>query len=221
MISHLPKWIEIGALVLAVIAGFVNAIGLLSFEHQSVSHVSGTATLLGTSLFSSPATNLLHLMGVIVSFLLGSTIAGVLLHGNAIKLGKHYDTALLLESFLLFAALILLNQGSFYGHYLASSACGLQNALATKYSGAVIRTTHLTGIFTDLGIMIASSLRGEKLDIRAVKLFLLIIVGFTAGGVLGALTFAEYRFYSLLLPVSACLMLSLVYSHYSKNQALE
>jgi len=214
----LPKWIEIGALVLAVIAGFVNAIGLLSFEHQSVSHVSGTATLFGTSLFSASATSLLHLLGVLVSFLLGSAIAGLLLHGDALRLGKHYDTALLLESFLLFVALVLLNGGYFYGHFFASSACGLQNALATKYSGAVIRTTHLTGIFTDLGIMIGSSLRGEKLDTRNVKLFLIIIAGFIAGGAFGAFAFAEYQLYSLLFPVIACLLLSLIYRIYSRNQ---
>ncbi|WP_156312572.1 DUF1275 family protein [Marinagarivorans algicola] len=60
---------------------------------------------------------------------------------------------------------------------MASSACGLQNALITIYSGAVIRTTHTTGIFTDLGIMLGSKLRGEPFDKRKALLFLVIICG--------------------------------------------
>jgi len=44
LISQLPKWVEVGAFILALVAGFVNAIGLLSFEHQSVSHLSSYPT---------------------------------------------------------------------------------------------------------------------------------------------------------------------------------
>lgn len=40
MISQLPKWVEFGAFILALVAGYVNAIGLLGFDHQSVSHLS-------------------------------------------------------------------------------------------------------------------------------------------------------------------------------------
>ncbi|MFT6904592.1 MAG: uncharacterized membrane protein YoaK (UPF0700 family), partial [Oleiphilaceae bacterium] len=64
MISSLPKWIEYGAFVLAFVAGCINAIGLLGFEHQSVSHVSGTATLIGTSLLTSSGEKTLHLIGI-------------------------------------------------------------------------------------------------------------------------------------------------------------
>jgi uncharacterized membrane protein YoaK (UPF0700 family) len=138
LISTLPKWVEVGAFILALVAGFVNAVGLLSFEHQSVSHLSGTATLLGTGFLTLPFQHTLHLLGILLSFLFGSSIAGFLLHGSTLKLGKHYDTALFLESALLLVTLLLLTKGSFYGHFFASMACGLQNALATTYSGAII-----------------------------------------------------------------------------------
>jgi uncharacterized membrane protein YoaK (UPF0700 family) len=171
LISTLPKWVEVGAFILALVAGFVNAVGLLSFEHQSVSHLSGTATLLGTGFLTLPFQHTLHLLGILLSFLFGSSIAGFLLHGSTLKLGKHYDTALFLESALLLVTLLLLTKGSFYGHFFASMACGLQNALATTYSGAIIRTTHLTGIFTDLGIMLGELVKGNELDKRKAKLF--------------------------------------------------
>lgn len=220
MISKLPKWVEVGAFILTLVAGFVNAIGLLSFEHQSVSHLSGTATILGTSFLSAPLQNVIHLLGILLSFLFGSTIAGFLLHGSTLQLGKHYDTALFLESALLLITLWFLSMGSFYGHFFASAACGLQNALATTYSGAVIRTTHVTGIFTDLGIMLGEFFRGETLDKRKAKLFLIIIIGFIFGGTLGALLYTKYQFMALLFPSSICFFIAVVYRFYAKKTQL-
>ena len=217
MISQLPKWVEIGAFILALVAGFVNAVGLLSFEHQSVSHLSGTATLLGTSFLSESLQTILHLLGILLSFLFGSIIAGFLLHGSTLKLGRHYDTALFLEACLLLITLWLLSAGSFYGHFFASVACGLQNALATTYSGAVIRTTHVTGIFTDLGIMLGEYIRNKQLDKRKAKLFLIIIVSFITGGTLGAFMYAQYQFMALLFPVCICLLIALAYRVYYKR----
>lgn len=218
MVSKLPKWVEFGAFILALVAGIVNTVGLLGFEHQSVSHLSGTATLFGASLFNLHFLGSLHLLGILLSFFGGSCIVGFLLHGSTLKLGKHYDTALFLEAILLLIAMMLLCNGSFYGHFLASAACGLQNALATTYSGAVIRTTHVTGIFTDLGLMIGSFLRGDKLDLRKAQLFCIIIIGFISGGVLGAWLYVYYQFITLLLPALICLFVAIVYRGYLKRK---
>ncbi len=217
MISHLPKWVEVGAFILALIAGCVNAIGLLGFEHQSVSHLSGTATLLGTAILDQTADNIFNLLGVLISFLVGASIAGFLLHGSMLRLGRHYDTALILESILLLVSTWFLISGSFYGHFFASAACGLQNALATTYSGAIIRTTHVTGLFTDLGIMIGSFFRGEPLDKRKAKLFMFIIIGFICGGLLGAFLYIKYKFMALAIPASICLIMAVVYRIYSRK----
>lgn len=217
--TRLPRWIEYGAFVLAFVAGCINAIGLLGFEHQSVSHLSGTATLLGTQLFNASIQGSLHLAGVLLAFFVGAAFSGFLLHGSALKLGRHYDTALIVEAALIFAALYLLSSGSFYGHYAASAACGLQNALATTYSGAVIRTTHLTGIFTDLGIMLGAALRGESFDGRKGVLFVLIIAGFIVGGIFGAYTFARFGFKALLAPGLVCLLLAGCYRVYARQHS--
>tara|TARA_Y100000782_G_scaffold78380_1_gene84374 strand:- start:22862 stop:23524 length:663 start_codon:yes stop_codon:yes gene_type:complete len=219
VISKLPKWVEIGAFILALVAGCVNAVGLLSFEHQAVSHLSGTATLLGADLMQGNSLDAFHLFGVLLSFLVGSGIAGFLLHSSALKLGRHYDTALLIEAGLLLGALWLLFNGSGYGHFLASAACGLQNALATTYSGAIVRTTHVTGIFTDLGIMFGRVLRGETLDKRKAKLFGLIILGFILGGLAGAWLFAKLSFAALYVPSAICILLALTYRVYSHRSA--
>lgn len=217
MITKLPKWVEYGAFILAFVAGCINAVGLLGLEQQALSHVSGTATLLATSLFQSPSQGF-HLLGILAAFLIGASISGLLVRGSALKLGRHYDTALVVEALLIFIAFFLLSEGSYYGHFAASAACGIQNALVTTYSGAIVRTTHLTGIFTDLGIMLGSCLRGEAFDKRKAILFLLIIAGFILGGLFGAFLFASIEFKALLAPAFICLMLALRYRLYQKDQ---
>lgn len=215
MISKLPRWVEYGAFILALVAGFVNAIGLLGFNHQSVSHVSGTTTMVGTGIITATFVDVLHLLLVLFSFLIGATISGYYLRSDALKLGCHYSWLFSLEALFLLGAIYFLTEDSFWGHYLASTACGLQNALVTTFSGAVVRTTHVTGIFTDLGIMIGAKLRGEVFDKRKALLFLLIIIGFVSGGTLGAYFYRLFIFKALFIPAGICLLLACFYSVYS------
>ncbi|MEL0635057.1 DUF1275 domain-containing protein, partial [Pseudoalteromonas carrageenovora] len=66
MFTKLPKLVEYGAFALAFIACVVNAVGLLGFEHQDISHLSVSVTLLGIKLMSSTSAALL-LISIILS----------------------------------------------------------------------------------------------------------------------------------------------------------
>ncbi|GAA5194890.1 YoaK family protein [Ferrimonas gelatinilytica] len=213
MISKLPRWVEAGAFSLALLAGTVNAVGLLGVEHQSLSHLSGIATQLGSGLVTK-APGLWHLGGIILSFLVGSALSGWLIGQSSLRLGRHYDTLLWLEATLLMMAALLLTHGGLGGHYFASAACGLQNALVTTYSGAIVRTTHVTGVITDLGLMLGGRLRGGDFDRRKFWLLILIVAGFIGGGFLGALLFARWQFLALIGPALACSALALSYRIY-------
>ncbi|WP_158769370.1 YoaK family protein [Paraglaciecola sp. L1A13] len=214
MISRLPRWVEYGAFVLALIAGSVNAVGLLGFSHQAISHLSGSATLVGASLLNAPISDTLHLVAILLSFMFGAAFSGFFLRSRTLKLSRHYDFLLVVEGGLLLISIWLLKDNLAAGHYTASAACGLQNALATTYSGAIIRTTHMTGIFTDLGIMLGARLRHEAFDNRKAILFLLLISGFISGGVFGAYLFAHLGFNALLAPAFLCFVLALFYRVY-------
>ncbi len=213
MFTKLPRWVEYGAFTLAFIAGMVNAVGLLGFEHQAISHLSGSVTLFGIKLMSDGRAALL-LFSIIISFMLGSALSGFLLNGGSLKLGRHYDTLLFIEGLLLLASAYLLHNAIVYGIVLASAACGLQNALATNYSGAVVRTTHLTGIFTDLGLMLGRACKGEAIDARKFMVFLLITLGFLCGGVMGFILFARLSVMTLAVPAIMCFILSITYRLY-------
>lgn len=215
LISKLPRWIEYGSFLLALIAGMVNAIGILGVNSQSLSHLSGTATLFGSGILTASNADLLHLFLVIMSFLFGAAVSGFFLNSGALKLGRNYSRLLFLEAILLAVATFYLLGDSFQGHYFASIACGLQNALVTTYSGAVIRTTHVTGIFTDLGLMLGARVRGEALDKRKTWLLILIILGFIAGGTIGAYSFAQLSNKAMLVPALMCLFLAVSYAIYN------
>lgn len=200
MISKLPKWVEVGGFFLAFNAGFINAIGLLGFKHQAVSHLTGTTTFLSLAVANTDFQEAMHLLLVMACFILGAAYSGIIIGNTALKLGRRYSFALITESILLFISMILLNHGSLLGHFFASAACGLQNAMTSTYSGAIVRTTHVSGLFTDLGVALGLRLRGQKADARKITLYLTLISGFTFGGIAGSLAFVKMQFSAMLIP---------------------
>src|SRR3546814_2015386 len=72
--------------------------------------------------------------------------------------------------------------------------------MATTDRGAIVRTTHRSGMFTDLGIMLGHALRGMPVARRRLALCVLIIGFFFIGGVLGAWLFARAGYGALYVP---------------------
>jgi uncharacterized membrane protein YoaK (UPF0700 family) len=200
---HLPRWVWIGAITLSAVAGMVNVIAYLGVEHQVVSHMSGTTSLLGAALAQGDWSEVRLLWGVLIAFSLGAMLSGLIVQDSTLRLGRRYGVVLLLESLLLLAAIPLLGQHLAWGIFSAAAACGLQNAMATTFSGAIVRTTHLSGMFTDLGIGLGHLLRGMPLQVRRLTLSGLIIGGFLCGSLFGTWLFQRLHYLSLLIP--ACI----------------
>jgi uncharacterized membrane protein YoaK (UPF0700 family) len=211
---HLPRWVWIGAFVLSCIGGMVNVAGYLGFEHQAITHLTGTTTLLGDALSEGAVDKAVHLGGVIVAFMLGAMLSGLIVQDSTLRLGRRYGVALTMVSLLLFASIPMLERQWIAGAWTAAMACGLQNAMATTYSGAVIRTTHLSGMFTDLGIGLGHALRGLPLQTRRLRLSALIIAGFLVGAVLGAWLFRLWAYRALAVPAALTGTVGLAYAAY-------
>ncbi len=197
---QLPRWVWIGAIALSCVAGMVNVVGFLGFEHQAITHLTGTTSQLGMALVQRDWRNVGHLWGVLIAFCLGAVLSGLIVQDATLRLGRRYGVVLLLESLLLLAAIPLFKQQQIWGALAAAMACGLQNAMATTFSGAVVRTTHLSGMFTDLGIGLGHLLRGLPLPMRRLTLSGLIISGFLGGGIIGAWLFLRFSYDALLAP---------------------
>ncbi len=215
----IPAWILLGGTLLAACAGCINAAGLIGLHHQALSHMSGTAAILGAELARGQRDAVWHALLILTFFFLGCVLSGVLVRENTLQLGRRYGIALLCESALLFAATYLLVHGQGAGDHLAAMACGLQNALATNYSGAVIRTTHITGIMTDLGLAAGAALRRDRVDRRRTGLYLLLAGGFVGGSVLGGLGYVAIGFNTLLFPATLTGITGLGYTAYRIHQA--
>ena len=215
---QLPRWVWVGAGLLACVAGMVNVVGYLSFEQQAVTHLTGTTTLLGEAVAKRDLHAISRLAGVALAFMAGAALSGMIVQDSTLKLGRRYGVALVLESLLLFAAIPLFRHGQLAGALLAAMACGLQNAMATTYSGAVIRTSHLSGMFTDLGIGLGHALRGMPLQKRRLLLCGLIISGFFTGAVLGALLFVRFGYAALAVPATITGSIGLGYAAHRQLQ---
>ncbi|MBS0557042.1 MAG: DUF1275 domain-containing protein [Proteobacteria bacterium] len=220
MINRLPRWVWGGGAMLAFVAGMVNAIGYLGFRHQAVTHMTGNTSLFGIAAGQGDLGEVLHFGGLIASFIVGCTVSGLIIGDSALRLGRRYGVALAIESALLFIAVPLLHAHSDYGMWVASAACGLQNAMAGTYSGAVVRTSHMSGIVTDLGTFLGQWLRGIRVDARRVRLYGVLFAGFLGGGIASAVLFPLWQERSLLAPAALTGVVGIAYVIYRHRHVL-
>ncbi|MGP1666784.1 MAG: YoaK family protein, partial [Rhodanobacter sp.] len=122
----------------------------MGFRQQSITNLTGTASMFGVAIGTGDGGEALHWGGSIIAFVAGAILSGLIVQQSTLKLGRRYGVALMLESLLLFASVPFLDANQSAGLYLASMGIGLQNGMASTYSGMVFRTTHVSGIFTDL-----------------------------------------------------------------------
>ena len=214
VLRQLPRWAWYGTGILAFIAGMVNAAGYLGFRHESISNMTGNTSLLGIALGNSGGSEAVHWALAIAAFVFGATLSGMIVQQSTLKLGRRYGVALVLESLLLVAAVPLLEASNSAGLYLASVGMGLQNGIVSAYSGAVIRTTHVTGIFTDLGIYIGHMLRRLPVDMLRLRVCVVVAASFMIGSAAGALLFRVLQERTLLIPAALTGFCGVSYSLY-------
>ena len=200
MAERLAGWVWVGAAVLAVVAGIVNVVGFLGFQQQAITHLTGNTSLLGAALVAGDRAVAVGLLAMIAAFVGGATLGGLVIQDSTLRLGRRYGVALSVEALLLAASVPLFRAGHLGGPLLAAVAIGLQNAMATTYSGALVRTSHVSGMFTDLGLMLGHALRGLPVAQRRLALCALVIACFFAGGVAGAMLFALAGYDALYVP---------------------
>jgi uncharacterized membrane protein YoaK (UPF0700 family) len=214
MISRLPRWFWCCTWILAFIAGILNVTGVLGFTHQTVSHLTGSTSMLAVALGTLDLSATLHFGIVIGSFLIGTILSGFIVQTSVLQLGHRYGVVLWLESFFICISVPLFRHESLYGVYCLACACGLQNAMVSTYSGTVVRTTHVSGMFTDLGIFLGHALRGLPIDFLRMRMSLLVISGFLSGGIAGTILFDRLGYPSLFIPAAITASAALGYEIY-------
>ncbi len=199
--SRAPFWLIFGGAFLALVAGLVNAVGLLGLAQALLTHATGNLTrvALGAVRLDGP---LLSQAGLpLASFFAGTVFSGMVTRNERFKAGRRYGILMLVEATLLVAATLFFVRGVLlYGELVAALAMGLQNGMMSKVNELVVRTTHMTGIVTDLGMKLGAILRGAVVRGDRLLLHGSILTGFITGGVAGVLGFSALGFLALLLP---------------------
>lgn len=175
-----------GALLLACTAGFINAV-VLGFFRTPVSHMTGAVSHFGLDLAFGREADAFASGSIILGFGAGAVLGGVIVGALHLVPGRRYGIAMLIEGGLLSAATALILLKMRFGLPFVAMACGLQNAMSSSYCGLVIRTTHITGLVTDIGVLIGHWIRHGQIDGWKLRFFGMVFLAFGLGGVLGAL----------------------------------
>ncbi len=210
------------ATILSFVAGIVNVTGFLAFK-QLTTNVTGHFALFiyDVSTFDFWKGTIYFLY--IFAFLFGSFLSSFLI--EKYKENKKLNVFVLptlIECVVLFAIGVSSNFTTINNPDLIVClllfAMGLQNSFVTKISNAVVRTTHLTGLFTDLGIDISQLFFPKNKINRAalkanIKLRIYIILFFFAGGLIGGYIYSKVNL-NVLNIGALILLLSLFYDDF-------
>ena len=219
-----PRHNAILAGYLAFVAGFVNSGGFVLIG-SFTSHVTGSVGRLSIDVTRGDFGAAFFAALMVATFFLGSLSASFILQGpRPAGLPRAYGTALTFEGLLL-ASFIFVAGYSQTSHprlrdaeaAILCAAMGMQNSLVTRLSGAVVRTTHLTGVITDLGIETAHWLHwrvsrwrnpGEPETARPLThggttLLLTIATTFVLGALLGGTLTAKISRWAMIGPACA------------------
>jgi len=185
-----PGWVLAGGCLLAILASAVNADFMIRLG-VSVSHLTGDLSRITSEAVKSDSlwTPRLALLGLsVVGFIGGAATSGFFIHHPNVELSRPYGRSVIAVGALLIAAHFTAASGSVdLACFLAAWACGMQNALATRYRGLVLRTTHITGLLTDLGQLLGMRLRGHPIELWKITTPFVLAVAFTTGAFGGAL----------------------------------
>lgn len=199
--------VRLGAL-LAFVAGATNAGGFLAVG-QYTSHMTGIVSSLADNLVLGHGGLVLAALASLAAFIAGAMTTAILVNwGLRRQLRGAYAVPLLLEAVALLAFGVF--GGAIHGTAplllpLTLALCfimGLQNAVITKISHAEIRTTHVTGLVTDVGIELGKLLyvspanhpRPVRANRERLRVHALLVGCFLAGGIVGALGFQHAGF---------------------------
>lgn len=223
--------------LLALQGGLVNAAGFLCV-HNYVSHVTGLNSQFAAFLANHDWTHAIASLCFLLFFLFGAFISGAFTQVRRDKGQAPIYLWINIGLAVLYFLLALFGELGHIGEFYSSTAkvfprdiiimtslcfaCGAQNALFTQASGAIVRTTHLTGLTTDLGVGLAQAFykSGDSHKVRlANKLRIGLIMSFTLGAFLAFIFFVQWEFKSFFVPTFISLIVS--YRLYKTRLALE
>jgi uncharacterized membrane protein YoaK (UPF0700 family) len=212
---HVPSW-----LMFAFAAGCINATAFVACA-RFVTHVTGTVTEVGMAVARLDI--LLDFSIVFASFVAGASAAAFLINGRVHRGKRPLHAVALVAVALATAAVAIAGHAGLLGEFggdvdqpgdfvllsILSFASGLQNAAVATSTGLLVRTTHLTGPATDLGVHLVEMVHAKgDARAKAYRHALLRggkIVAFVLGAALGATLAHAMQYLTFLVPAALVL----------------
>lgn len=214
-------------LSMAFQAGAINAGGFLAF-HRFVTHTTGFATFFGSEFAQGHFSAAAGMLSAPLFFLAGAMTSGYFVDRRlSQRIAPRYDALFAFIGFALILIALFGQAGNFgiFGAPLNLSndfvpmallclCSGIQNGTVTSASGAVVRTTHLTGITTDLGIGLVRVLTpGRSVAAKAHEHKVNgmrggIILSFGLGSTVASFLYFQFQYLAFLLPALIAFLLA-------------
>jgi len=176
---QLDRRARILALSLAVLAGYVDAIGFIQVGGFFVSFMSGNSTRLAVGVFDA-ASGWIKAGSLIASFLIG-VIGGSLV--GRLSPRRHSAVLAVVSLALVFAAIGAQSGWAMTSALALAFAMGAENATFERDGEVLVGLTYMTGTFVKAGQRIAGALVGDdpKAWIPHAMLWLALVSGAVAG----------------------------------------
>jgi uncharacterized membrane protein YoaK (UPF0700 family) len=191
------------ACVLAAIAGALNTAAFHAVGFFSANMTGNVSSLSDHAARGDWWLGIFYLV-IVLAFIGGASVSTLLINaGRRHRVRGIYAISILAEAVLMIllglAELLIpsIERGSVLILGLAF-LMGIQNAVVTRISDARVRTTHVSGMSTDIGIelsMLFDIARGRELDAEAgpyrskLRLHVQTVSSFLAGGIVGVLVY--------------------------------
>ncbi len=225
-------------LLLAFQSGYINAAGFIAC-HRFVSHMTGFGTQTGVAMGEGKFLLGFEMFLAPVSFVLGCILSGYLIDRRIYKDKEaHVRTSAIIQFVLLLSVFVggsldlfgdfgepLELQRDFILMFMLCFTCGMQNATFTSLTSGQIRTTHLTGLTTDIGIHfvrdkyvdVTDEKRGELKLVNWLRIY--TFFSFFSGSAISAILMVIGEYQGFLLPVGTSLIIVFYinYLMYHKN----
>ena len=120
--QQLPKWLQVGIFLLAMNAGMINVLGLVTVLHQSVSHMTGNISVLAMAVLDFNWHSVFYLSLVVICYVIGSFYSGFILGNCHLRFGRRYGLPLSLVAFFIVMCWLFIPYFPRYGLLWACTA---------------------------------------------------------------------------------------------------
>ena len=177
--------------MLSFIGGYVDVYGLITVAFPLTHFTGSVAKLAMKGLEIRIDKEIFQLAVALFFFVFGNILAGLFIGERHFSLRKRYGLI-----FMILGTSIALIFHLFHGDksfaYLLSIAVGIQNGLFITYKGILVRTSHLTGALSDLGVYIGYLLRGKQVVTWKIFYYILSLLSFFFGGIISKVMYNLY-----------------------------